>query len=59
MFRIITYITDHLSKNGTPVDDELVFELKFQGFDRNDPLEGHMARSRVRTQKTHLLSGAD
>ncbi|MDV6211830.1 YfbU family protein [Rhodococcus erythropolis] len=43
MFRIITYSTDRLSKNGTPVDDDLAFELEFQGFDHNDPLESHMA----------------
>ncbi|WQB72126.1 YfbU family protein (plasmid) [Prescottella equi] len=43
MFRIITYSIDRLSKNGTPVDDKLAFELEFQGFDHNDPLEGHMA----------------
>lgn len=44
MFRIITYSVDHLSKEGTPVDEKLAFELEFQGFDHNDSLEGHMAR---------------
>ncbi|QOC94344.1 ribbon-helix-helix protein, CopG family [Micromonospora craniellae] len=43
MFRIITYSIDHLSKEETPVDDELAFELEFRGFDHNDALEGHMA----------------
>lgn len=43
MFRIITYSIDHLSKDGMPVDDKLAFELEFEGFDHNDPLEGHMA----------------
>jgi uncharacterized protein YfbU (UPF0304 family) len=43
MFRIITYSIDHLAKDGTPVDKDLAFELEFQGFDHNDPLEGHMA----------------
>jgi uncharacterized protein YfbU (UPF0304 family) len=43
MFRIITYSIDHLAKEGTPVDEELAFKLEFQGFDHNDPLEGHMA----------------
>ncbi|WBB72678.1 YfbU family protein [Micromonospora sp. WMMD1128] len=43
MFRIITYSIDHLSKEGTPVNDELAFELEFRGFDHNDALEGHMA----------------
>jgi uncharacterized protein YfbU (UPF0304 family) len=43
MFRIITYSIDHLAKDGTPVEEELVFDLEFQGFDHNDALEGHMA----------------
>ena len=30
-------------RTGAPVDDELALELEFQGFDHNDPLEGHMA----------------
>lgn len=43
MFRIITYSIDHLSKEGTPVDEQLAFELEFEGFDHSDALEGHMA----------------
>lgn len=43
MFRIITYSVDHLTKEGTPVAEELAFQLEFRGFDHNDPLEGHMA----------------
>lgn len=43
MFRIITFSIDHLEENGTPVDEKLAFQLEFQGFDHNDPLEGHMA----------------
>lgn len=42
MFRIITFSIDHLEENGTPVE-KLAFQLEFQGFDHNDPLEGHMA----------------
>ncbi|MER5837654.1 YfbU family protein [Streptomyces sp. NPDC002130] len=43
MFRIITYGIDHHSKNRTPVEDKLAFELEFQGFNHNDPQENHMA----------------
>lgn len=43
MFRICTYSIDHLRKEGTEVDDQLIYELEFGGFDHNDPLEGHMA----------------
>ncbi|MFJ4228429.1 YfbU family protein [Paenarthrobacter nicotinovorans] len=43
MFRVITFSTDQLSKEGTPVDKELTYELEFHGFDHNDALEGHMA----------------
>lgn len=43
MFRAITYSIDHLSKEGTPIDQKLAFDLEFQGFDCNDALEGHMA----------------
>ena len=43
MFRIITYSIDHLAKEETPVDEKLVYELEFEGFDHNGPLEGHMA----------------
>jgi len=44
MFRIITFSIDHLAKEGTPVDEKLAHDLEFEGFDHNDPLEGHMAR---------------
>lgn len=44
MFRIITFSIDHLKKGGTPVGAELARWLEFRGFDRNDALEGHMAR---------------
>lgn len=43
MFRIITYSIGHLAEEGSPVDENLAFELEFQGFDHDDPLEGHMA----------------
>ncbi|MBY6383640.1 ribbon-helix-helix protein, CopG family [Rhodococcus erythropolis] len=43
MFRIITYSIARLEKDGTPVDERLVRELEFRGFDHNDALEGHMA----------------
>lgn len=43
MFRIATYSIDELAKAGTPVGPELVRSLRFQGFDFNDALEGHMA----------------
>lgn len=44
MFRIITFSIDHLEKEHEPVDEGLVRQLQFQGFDHNDALEGHMAR---------------
>lgn len=44
MFRICTYSIDHLRKEGIELDDQLVYELEFRGFDHNDSLEGHMAR---------------
>ena len=43
MFRIIAFSIDHLAKEGSPVDKELVFQLQFCGFDHNDALESHMA----------------
>lgn len=43
MFRIITFSIRHLVEDGSPVDEQLAFELEFVGFDHNDPLEGHMA----------------
>jgi len=43
MFRICTYSIDHLRKEGVEVNDQLVYELQFRGFDHNDALEGHMA----------------
>ena len=43
MFRICTYSIDHLRKEGVELDDQLVYELEFMGFDHNDALEGHMA----------------
>ncbi|MFT4187489.1 MAG: YfbU family protein [Aeromicrobium sp.] len=43
MFRICTYSIDHLRKEGIELDDQLVYELEFMGFDHNDALEGHMA----------------
>lgn len=43
LFRVITFSTDQLSKEGTPADEELAYELEFQGFDHNDALEGQMA----------------
>lgn len=43
MFRILTFSIRHLAKDGDPVDEKLAYRLEFQGFDHNDPLEGHMA----------------
>jgi uncharacterized protein len=43
MFRIITFSLDALAKEGTPAGVELASRLEFEGFDRNDALEGHMA----------------
>jgi uncharacterized protein len=43
MFRVITFSIDHIAKDGTPVDEELAFQLRFLGFDHNDAIEGHMA----------------
>ena len=43
MFRICTYSIDHLRKEGIKLDDQLICELKFMGFDHNDALESHMA----------------
>jgi len=44
MFRIVTYSIEHLAKEGTPVEEKLVSQLEFRGFDHNDSLESHMAR---------------
>lgn len=43
MFRICTFSIDHLRKEDVELDDQLVYELEFMGFDHNDALEGHMA----------------
>lgn len=43
MFRVITYSIEYLAKEGTPVDEDLAFQLEFRGFDHNDALERHMA----------------
>lgn len=43
MFRILTFSIGHLSEDGDPVEEKLTSQLEFQGFDHNDPLEGHMA----------------
>jgi len=43
MHRIITFSLRHLAEEGAPVDAELAHQLRFQGFDHNDSLEGHMA----------------
>ncbi|WP_419708011.1 YfbU family protein [Promicromonospora sp. NFX87] len=43
MFRIITFSIGDLAKEGAPVDEKLAQDLEFEGFDHNDPLEGHMA----------------
>jgi uncharacterized protein YfbU (UPF0304 family) len=43
MFRVITFSSDELKKNGTPVDEEVAYRLEFRGFDHNDALEAHMA----------------
>lgn len=44
MHRIITFSIRHLAKDGSPVDETLERRLRFQGFDHNNALEGHMAR---------------
>ena len=51
MFRIITYSLDHLAEEAQPIDDGLVYQLQFRGFDFNDALEGHMA-----SYVEHLMS---
>lgn len=43
MFRIARYSLTELEKAGTPGGEELVEDLRFWGFDHNDPLEGQMA----------------
>lgn len=43
MFRILTFSIAQLAEAGETVDDTLTHRLEFQGFDHNDPLEGHMA----------------
>ena len=43
MFRIIDYSIDHLAKEGTPLDAAMAEDLRYQGFDLNDALEGQMA----------------
>ena len=43
MFRIARYSLTELEKAGTPASKELVEDLRFCGFDHNDPLEGQMA----------------
>lgn len=43
MFRVITYSIARLAKKGTPVSEDMAFELEFQGFDYQDRLESHMA----------------
>lgn len=43
MFRILTFSIAHLAEAGETVDDKLARRLEFEGFDHNDPLEGHMA----------------
>ena len=43
MFRVITYSIKRLEEQGTPVDEDLAYELEFKGFDYRDGLEGHMA----------------
>jgi len=44
MFRYITFSLEKLKHDDVAVDDKLVRDLEFQGFDHNDSLEGHMAR---------------
>lgn len=43
MFRIARYSLSELEKAGKPAGEELVEDLRFGGFDHNDPLEGQMA----------------
>lgn len=43
MFRIITFSIRRLEKDGSTVNEELSYKLKFRGFDGNDGLENHMA----------------
>lgn len=42
MFRILTFSIAHLKEAGETVDEKLADRLEFEGFDHNDPLEGHM-----------------
>ena len=43
MFRVITFSIARLAKKGTPVSEDLAFQLEFQGFDYQDKIESHMA----------------
>lgn len=43
MFRVITHSIQRLEKQGATLDEDLAYELEFQGFDYRDGLEGHMA----------------
>ena len=43
MFRVITYSIKRLKEQGATIDDDVAYELEFQGFDYRDGLEGHMA----------------
>lgn len=42
MFRMTTFSARELAKAGSPLDDEIVRQLHFTGFDFNDELEGQM-----------------
>lgn len=44
MFRMITFSIERLKEQGAPIDESLAQQLRFEGFDHNDSLEGHMAR---------------
>lgn len=52
MFRIITFSLDELGKKPEDITPSDTYRLEFQGFDHNDPLEGHMA-----SYVEHLTSG--
>ncbi|MFC5931937.1 ribbon-helix-helix protein, CopG family [Cryobacterium melibiosiphilum] len=43
MFRILDFSVERHAKEGSPIDADVVADLRYLGFDFNDSLEGHMA----------------
>jgi uncharacterized protein YfbU (UPF0304 family) len=42
LFRIVTFSLNKLKADGVEVQEDLTRALRFDGFDANDPVEGHM-----------------